>query len=807
MVNMVPKTVVVASPVPSARTTLPQRSPHAVSNKNLGHYILGKTIGEGTFGKVKLGRHILTGERVAVKVLEKERIQEVADIERVAREVQLLKLIRHPHVVQLYEIIETKGQLYLIMEYASGGELFDYIVQNQRVPEPEACRFFHQIIAGVEKIHAMNVVHRDLKPENLLLDEHRCIKIVDFGLSNRFNLGQLLKTACGSPCYAPPEMVSGQNYVPQMCDLWSCGVILFAMVCGFLPFEDSNTSALYKKILAANYSPPSFISESVKELIAGLLTVDPSARFTIADVRGHPWYQQISEASVRPKDLVAGQCGLDEDVLQELKRHGFPREYAINCLQNNKHNSVTTTYYLLAAKRKRMMDHLQRQEERQEERDRAASPSSRPGASTTDQRPHTERRESNGGAAKEASAAHAVHATHVAHATPRPDATREGGVTPRVEAGISPRMEGGVTPTPRMEAGTPRVVASPHPQQRMTPQESRDAQVTPNSSRMAVTPDTSMSRPAVQQTTPNSSRAVVTHDRPEPSTPNSSRMVTPDASMSLPRPAVQVAMPTSPYLGHERDEKHAVHATPEVRFDGTTRYVIRPVNSKVARSSTVPVSQRPAPSTPRQPMSSRPTSSPKQEERFTVVEVKTGLDEEVLQELKQQGIPRDYAISCLQGNKQNSITATYHHLLAAKRRRTTTPRGPERATSPSVPHGASAMDQRPHSEMGREKAKVATRVVASPNPVHRITRPDVQVAAPSQRVVTPDVREAHASQAHVPGHPQARFVRPMVSTPMASQGSPVRVVAGTPGTPRQVTRGVAPRMAYPTAWAYGGRIL
>eukprot|EP00439_Symbiodinium_sp_Y106_P051066 s7326_g6.t2 len=279
-----------------ASTSLPQRSPHVVSNKNLGHYILGRTIGEGTFGKVKLGRHILTGERVAVKVLEKDRIQEVADIERVAREVQLLKLIRHPHVVQLFEIIETRGQLYLIMEYASGGELFDYIVQNQRVPEPEACRFFHQIIAGVEQIHAMNVVHRDLKPENLLLDEHKCIKIVDFGLSNRFDDNQLLRTACGSPCYAPPEMVSGQSYVPQMCDLWSCGVILFAM------------------------------------------------------------------ASVRPRDLVSRQCGLEEDVLQELKCHGFPQEYATNCLLNNKHNSVTTTYYLLAAKRRRMAEHLQLRE-------------------------------------------------------------------------------------------------------------------------------------------------------------------------------------------------------------------------------------------------------------------------------------------------------------------------------------------------------------------------------------------------------------------------------------------------------------
>lgn len=206
--------------------------------KSIGHYILGKTIGEGTFGKVKLGTHILTGERVAVKVLEKERIVEVADVERVAREVHILKLIRHPHIVQLYEIIETRRQLYLIMEYASGGELFDYIVANGRVLEPEACSFFHQIVAGVEKIHAMNIVHRDLKPENLLLDDHRNIKIVDFGLSNVFRDGELLKTACGSPCYAAPEMIAGHNYVPSLCDLWSCGVILFALVCGYLPFED-----------------------------------------------------------------------------------------------------------------------------------------------------------------------------------------------------------------------------------------------------------------------------------------------------------------------------------------------------------------------------------------------------------------------------------------------------------------------------------------------------------------------------------------------------------------------------------------
>ncbi|CAK9012391.1 unnamed protein product [Durusdinium trenchii] len=291
--------------------------------KSIGHYILGKTIGEGTFGKVKLGTHILTSERVAVKILEKERIVEVADVERVAREVHILKLIRHPHIVQLYEIIETRRQLYLIMEYASGGELFDYIVAKGRVPELEACRFFHQIIAGLEKVHAMNIVHRDLKPENLLLDEHKNIKIVDFGLSNVFRPGQLLKTACGSPCYAAPEMIAGHSYVPHLCDLWSCGVILFALVCGYLPFEDQNTSALYKKILAADYKTPKFISESVRDLISKLLTTDPKCRYNVPDVRAHPWYRQIPEASTPiPEEKVEQgekqDMKLEEDLSRDL---------------------------------------------------------------------------------------------------------------------------------------------------------------------------------------------------------------------------------------------------------------------------------------------------------------------------------------------------------------------------------------------------------------------------------------------------------------------------------------------------------
>eukprot|EP00397_Hematodinium_sp_SG-2012_P009631 GEMP01009722.1.p1 GENE.GEMP01009722.1~~GEMP01009722.1.p1 ORF type:complete len:354 (+),score=64.48 GEMP01009722.1:101-1162(+) len=328
--------------------------------KTKSHYLLGETIGEGTFGKVKLGTHLTTGENVAVKILEKEGIVDVADVERVAREIHILKLIRHPHIVQLYEIIETPAQLYLIMEYANGGELFDYIVANVRVKEREACKFLHQIVSGVDKIHECGVVHRDLKPENLLLDEKNNIKIVDFGLSNTFMKGQLLKTACGSPCYAAPEMIAGNKYVPSLCDVWSCGVILFAIICGFLPFEDQNTANLYNKILNADYQVPKFVSRASRDLIAGMLTTDPTKRLDFNGVRKHPWYLgliQVENLAQRPPELqfletISG-CGVpscirchewfsegstssyDEDVLLQLEHFNFSKEYALKCLHMN----------------------------------------------------------------------------------------------------------------------------------------------------------------------------------------------------------------------------------------------------------------------------------------------------------------------------------------------------------------------------------------------------------------------------------------------------------------------------------------
>jgi len=345
-----------------------------VTKKNsVGQYVLGKTIGEGTFGKVKLGTHISTGEKVAVKILERERIKEVADVERVAREIHILKIIQHPHIIKLYEIIETPEQLFLIMEYCNGGELFDHIVECGRVPEARACKFLQQLIAGVEQIHKINVVHRDLKPENLLLDENSNIKIVDFGLSNIFKDGDLLKTACGSPCYAAPEMIAGHKYTPYNCDVWSCGVILFALVCGYLPFEDQNTSALYTKILKADYQMPKFISSEVRHLIDRMLTVDPEKRITISGIYEHPWYSQIPLAVSRwgpsPPPSPSAATGRDdaaeadddvegiplvEDVLEQMVKLGFAREHTVDCLRTNQHNSTTTTYYLLVEKKRRV---------------------------------------------------------------------------------------------------------------------------------------------------------------------------------------------------------------------------------------------------------------------------------------------------------------------------------------------------------------------------------------------------------------------------------------------------------------------
>jgi 5'-AMP-activated protein kinase catalytic alpha subunit len=197
----------------------------------------------------------------------------------------------HYNIIQIYAVIETLQDIYIVMEYVSGGELFELIVLKQRLTEPEACKYFQQIIGAVEYLHKVGVAHRDIKPENLLLDYNKDIKIVDFGLSNLYNKGELLKTPCGSPSYAAPEMLSCNCYNGMKADIWSIGIVLFAMVCGFLPFDEKNDDRLFKMIKEGKYNLPTFLSHNVKDLIKRILITDPKRRLSFEAIKNHPWFK------------------------------------------------------------------------------------------------------------------------------------------------------------------------------------------------------------------------------------------------------------------------------------------------------------------------------------------------------------------------------------------------------------------------------------------------------------------------------------------------------------------------------------
>ncbi|CAD8061097.1 unnamed protein product [Paramecium primaurelia] len=335
--------------VNSRKLIIQEQEQESDKQRQIGDYLLVKTLGLGTFGLVKLAIHQITQEKVAIKILEKSKIIDVADVERVTREIHILKLIRHIHVIQLYEIIETKKYIFLVMEFCDGGELFDYIVKHQKLSEIEACKFIQELISGIEYIHKLNIVHRDLKPENLLLDYQKSLKIVDFGLSNTYKQGEQLKTACGSPCYAAPEMIQGNKYNSLLVDIWSCGVILFASICGYLPFEDVNTSALYKKILHGEYQIPNFVSPEGTHFLKGILNINPERRFNLEQIKSHPWFKLFRRSHSIPQGIIIGyhRIPIDNNIVQQLKELGFNEDYAKICLDANKQNNVTTSYFLL----------------------------------------------------------------------------------------------------------------------------------------------------------------------------------------------------------------------------------------------------------------------------------------------------------------------------------------------------------------------------------------------------------------------------------------------------------------------------
>ena len=261
-----------------------------MQNSFLSDYNIKETIGKGTFSIVKLGVNKETNEKVAIKILKKKKIVQKADKSRLEREISILKKLNHINVIKSQIINEDSENYYIVMEYCENGELFNYIVDRQKLEEEEASYFFYQLINGLDYIHHKNIVHRDLKPENLLLGKGNILKIVDFGLSNYYEDEKLLSTPCGSPCYASPEMVCGNQYNGLMIDIWSCGIIIFAMTCGYLPFEDTNNELLFKKIMKCKVDYPKFLSDNTLDIMKKILVVDPNKRITIEQIRKHPFY-------------------------------------------------------------------------------------------------------------------------------------------------------------------------------------------------------------------------------------------------------------------------------------------------------------------------------------------------------------------------------------------------------------------------------------------------------------------------------------------------------------------------------------
>jgi 5'-AMP-activated protein kinase catalytic alpha subunit len=262
----------------------------------------------------------------------------------------------HPHIIRLYEVVETANDIYVVMEYVKSGELFDYIVEKGRLMEDEARHFFQQIISGVEYCHRNMVVHRDLKPENLLLDSRANVKIADFGLSNVMRDGHFLKTSCGSPNYAAPEVISGRLYAGPEVDVWSCGVILYALLCGSLPFDDENIPNLFKKIKGGIYTLPSHLSPGARDLIPRMLLVDPLKRITIPEIRQHPWFtvHLPRYLAVMQADPVSVGARVDDEIVREVERLGFQKEFIVESLRQRQQNKATVAYHLMADNRRRM---------------------------------------------------------------------------------------------------------------------------------------------------------------------------------------------------------------------------------------------------------------------------------------------------------------------------------------------------------------------------------------------------------------------------------------------------------------------
>lgn len=381
----------VVESVANATKRLSQQSAQSSLTKSkvenrVGPWRLGRTLGKGSTGRVRLAKHTTTGQLAAIKIVpknilelnnnnnntqktsakpnnkkkRKQKIDENGLPYGIEREIIIMKLISHPNLMALYDVWENKNELYLVLEYVEGGELFDFLINNGILSESDAVKYFKMIISGVAYCHKFNICHRDLKPENILLDKNGKIKIADFGMAALETQQKLLETSCGSPHYASPEIVTGANYHGSPSDVWSCGVILYALLTGHLPFDDPNIRQLLLKVQSGKFHMPSNLSNEAKDLIWLMLRVNPNERIKINDIFNHPLLLKYNnqenvdnvdeiDNKLNHLDISKPIINIDDDILNNLQTlwHGLPKSQIIENLQNNDKNPEKMFYYLL----------------------------------------------------------------------------------------------------------------------------------------------------------------------------------------------------------------------------------------------------------------------------------------------------------------------------------------------------------------------------------------------------------------------------------------------------------------------------
>ncbi|VVB16448.1 unnamed protein product [Arabis nemorensis] len=286
-------------------------------------YDVGRLLGQGTFAKVYYGRSVDTNQSVAIKMIDKEKVMKVGLMEQIKREISVMRIAKHPNVVELYEVMATKTRIYFIMEYCKGGELFNKVAKG-KLRDDVAWKYFYQLINAVDFCHSRQVYHRDIKPENLLLDDNENLKVSDFGLSALADCKRqdgLLHTTCGTPAYVAPEVINRKGYDGIKADIWSCGVVLFVLLAGYLPFHDSNLMEMYRKIGKAEFKTPSWFAPEVRRLLCKMLDPNPETRITIAKIRESSWFrkglhmkQKKMEKRIKEMNSVeAGAAGPSEN--------------------------------------------------------------------------------------------------------------------------------------------------------------------------------------------------------------------------------------------------------------------------------------------------------------------------------------------------------------------------------------------------------------------------------------------------------------------------------------------------------------